>query len=712
MKIDLHCHTQKVKTGDAVTRNVTPEKFATKITEADVKIVAITNHNKFDYKQYLQLKESVKDICNVWPGVELDIQGKSDEDGKVKRGHLIVIANPDNAEIFAKKMEELIQDQSPDEFLTDVVTVFDKLDECDTIYIPHFHKEPHLSEKDIEELNAHLKDRSRLFKETSDYRSLGVFSNFDYSVIIGSDVQNWDNYEKSKFADIRLPIDTFQQFCLLAKKDKQIIDTLLNKKRKKNITVSPHKSTCFEIPIYEDINIIFGQKGTGKSEIINSLKTYYEKNSVSYRCYVGNAKENDFQKLLKTDELTPDPKKLGLDDMKQEFLDLYIWLDEIPTSLSTYEEWWKTRDNNKNKKRMKITEAVKIEAEEPNRKLDNDYKHLQQFVDSSFDKIDLSNYLSHEEVRELRSLLEKLCEEVSNSKMEKWRKERAVKLTNWSIEHIKKIADKCSDTISKPGTTGFYEFAKRRFELYELINSIEEAFEVQEYVERQFFGNLEEKGDIFIQNRYRMLCKVSKTDEFRRGIKVLRECKDTLDDILNTVFTESLTENVVKFHEVYESGIKDISEFIGISRETVLEDSTLYQPSNGERGILLLQRLLCSDSDVYLLDEPELGMGNSYITSAILPKLISLAKGRKTVIIATHNANLAVGTLPYVSIFRTHKNGEYKTYVGNPFCDELINIEDSGDIKNWTMESMHTLEGGRDAFYERRDIYESGRKTN
>lgn len=55
MKIDLHCHTQKVKTGDAVTRNVTPEKFATKITEADVKIVAITNHNKFDYKQYLQL---------------------------------------------------------------------------------------------------------------------------------------------------------------------------------------------------------------------------------------------------------------------------------------------------------------------------------------------------------------------------------------------------------------------------------------------------------------------------------------------------------------------------------------------------------------------------------------------------------------------------------------------------------------------------------
>jgi ABC-type Mn2+/Zn2+ transport system ATPase subunit len=124
----------------------------------------------------------------------------------------------------------------------------------------------------------------------------------------------------------------------------------------------------------------------------------------------------------------------------------------------------------------------------------------------------------------------------------------------------------------------------------------------------------------------------------------------------------------------------------------------------------LLQQLLDSDSDVYLLDEPELGMGNSYITATIMPKLVSLAKQRKTVVVATHNANIAVGTLPYVSIFRTHMNGEYRTYVGNPFCDELYNIDDGTDVKNWTVESMHTLEGGQNAFYERKDIYESGRK--
>ena len=52
LKIDLHCHTRKVKKGDAKTREVTPDLFEKKIADADVNIVAITNHNLFDIEQY------------------------------------------------------------------------------------------------------------------------------------------------------------------------------------------------------------------------------------------------------------------------------------------------------------------------------------------------------------------------------------------------------------------------------------------------------------------------------------------------------------------------------------------------------------------------------------------------------------------------------------------------------------------------------------
>ena len=712
MRIDLHCHTKKVKTGDAYTRNVTKDKFFQKVIEAEVKIIAITNHNQFDYMQYKEFKDVTEGYCDIWPGVELDIIGKADQKGNCKRGHLIVIANPKNVELFNTQVQELVNDEDVNTFQIGVKKVYETLGKCDCIYIPHFHKEPKLSDEDIQELGELLPDSSRLFKETSDYRSLGVFSNFDYSVIIGSDVQDWNKYETSKFADIRLPVQTFEQFCLLAKKDVQIIDTLLNQKRKKEIPVSPYKKVNFKLPFYEDINIIFGQKGTGKTEILESLKKYYIENGIAMESYKGNEKDSDFSKMLKVNDIIATPDKLQLDIMMQQFIDFYNWKEELPTSFEKYISWMETKDNNKNKGRMKITECVHIEEGVRDRKLESDYKYLKEFTESTFEKIDIEKYLDEQERTTLMLLLGKLCENINDAKMQKWNSDKSIKLTNWSIDKIKAIADKCSDTISKPSSVGFYDFAMGRFKLFENVEEICSTFSVEDKVEKEYLGNLEEKGDIYIQTRYRMLTKESRTDEFKQGITVLRNCKLVIDGIKKAVLAENISEEVSKFQEFYDDGIKDIGAFIGVSKETALENGEIYRPSNGERGILLMQKLLDSESDVYILDEPELGMGNSYITSNILPKLTDLAKRRKTVIIATHNANIAVGTLPYISILRTHENGIYKTYVGNPFYDELRNIDDETDTKNWTQESMHTLEGGKTAFYDRKDIYESGKQSD
>lgn len=712
MRIDLHCHTKKVKTGDAYTRNVTKDKFFQKVIEAEVKIIAITNHNQFDYLQYKEFKDVTEGYCDIWPGVELDIIGKADQKGNCKRGHLIVIANPKNVELFNTQVQELVNDEDVNTFQIGVKKVYETLGKCDCIYIPHFHKEPKLSDEDIQELGELLPDSSRLFKETSDYRSLGVFSNFDYSVIIGSDVQDWDKYEISKFADIRLPVQTFEQFCLLAKKDVQIIDTLLNQKRKKEIPVSPYKKVNFKLPFYEDINIIFGQKGTGKTEILESLKKYYIENGIAMESYKGNEKDSDFSKMLKVNDIIATPDKLQLDSMRQQFIDIYNWKEELPTSFEKYISWMETKDNNKNKGRMKITECVHIEEGVRDRKLESDYKYLKEFTESTFEKIDIEKYLDERERTILMLLLEKLCKNINDAKMQKWNSDKSIKLTNWSIDKIKAIADKCSDTISKPSSVGFYDFAMGRFKLFENVEEICSTFSVEDKVEKEYLGNLEEKGDIYIQTRYRMLTKESRTDEFKQGITVLRNCKLVIDGIKKAALAENISEEVSKFQEFYDDGIKDIGTFIGVSKETALENGEIYRPSNGERGILLMQKLLDSERDAYILDEPELGMGNSYITSNILPKLTDLAKRRKTVIIATHNANIAVGTLPYISILRTHENGVYKTYIGNPFYDELRNINDETDTKNWTQESMHTFEGGKNAFYDRKDIYESGKQSD
>ena len=127
MKIDIHVHTKKIKGGDAETRNVSIDKFDEIIRTTDVKILAITNHNHFDAKQYSEFKDSVEDICQIWPGVELDVV----EDRR--RGHLIVIANPANYLKFDSQVKVLVGNQSPDKFTTSLERVVDHLDSLDCI---------------------------------------------------------------------------------------------------------------------------------------------------------------------------------------------------------------------------------------------------------------------------------------------------------------------------------------------------------------------------------------------------------------------------------------------------------------------------------------------------------------------------------------------------------------------------------------------------
>ncbi len=60
MRIDLHCHTKRTKKGDGEGRNVTVELFKEKISDADIRIVAITNHNAFDLRQHRIIAKSLK----------------------------------------------------------------------------------------------------------------------------------------------------------------------------------------------------------------------------------------------------------------------------------------------------------------------------------------------------------------------------------------------------------------------------------------------------------------------------------------------------------------------------------------------------------------------------------------------------------------------------------------------------------------------------
>lgn len=217
-----------------------------------------------------------------------------------------------------------------------------------------------------------------------------------------------------------------------------------------------------------------------------------------------------------------------------------------------------------------------------------------------------------------------------------------------------------------PGKCGLDSFVSRRIELLSLVDSVLENLAPKTIEQPDYLGKLEDKGTLELVSQWRYLTrnKDSKATEYvDSGAKIsdLKKWRTALEAIKDKVFEEGLPDAIAEFSTIVEeSGITSLDKFIGTDKFVRIKgQTTSYSPSDGEKGILLLERQLNADAEVYLLDEPENGMSNLYIDSVVRPILTNLARGRKTVIIATHNANLAVRTLPYQSIYREHVEGRY-----------------------------------------------------
>ncbi|HML68527.1 MAG TPA: histidinol phosphatase [Clostridia bacterium] len=703
MKIDLHCHTKKVKHGEPATRNVSVELFQEKVEEADIGILAITNHNSFDYDQFCIFREAVKGTCQVLPGIELDINGQSGV------GHLIVISNPEKVSNFINATDSLLSSKSPDSFSTSIQEVVRSYETCDVLFVPHsFKKESSLDEADINELKELVDEKHRVILETT-YRSLGVYTNFGYSVIAGSDVRDWSVYEQAQLPDLRLPVKTFSQLLLLAQKNAQLVDTLLSKKRKTIISASPYKGVNIPLPIYQDINILFGQKGTGKTKILKSIEQYYKSQSVSCSSYYGSERDESYKEFEDTSAISASADTFGIDDCSEEFLNLKSWKDTVPCLFREYSDHCETEGLNKAKKRLLITQTTLLSKLSIDTTIANDYKNVSSSVKAIKDFLNRQPALGTADLDLFFTLLQKVEESAYKAYLENWRSSEAVKLTNHLIRGIRKQADRCTNTKSRPNGTGFEDFVSSRIALYQAANKIASSLSVPESTSNtEFFGSIEGKGNLYLRTKHRFICSESYPREFPNKKTRLQEAAKLISEIKKCFLNKEIGEKLLSFNEICtDYSIHDLSPFIGVRIETTFEDGTPYSPSSGEKGILLLQHHLGLPSDIYILDEPEIGMGNSFIKSSVIPEIMKLAESGKTVIIATHNANIAVLTLPYMSIFREHSDGNYRTYTGNPFSDRLINIDEANDEKSWTSESMHTLEGGKEAFYGRKSIYES-----
>lgn len=708
MKIDLHCHTKKIKSGDNEKRNVDSKKFVKVLSDNQVKFVAITNHNSFDKKQYYEFRqEALKENIYVWPGIELDVQVNNET------GHVIIINNPNTIEDFSKIINQITDNINVDTFNITIDNLLNEIKCLDTIIIVHYLKKHGFSEKSIDIIKNKLDTNQTLMLEPSSLKTVGIMYAHDIIGFIGSDVMDWDKYPREKVPDLKMDIKDYATFKLLVKKDSKTISTFLNQKKVNEIELQPFFSEKdpekINLKIYEDVNIVFGGKGTGKSKIIEALKEYYLKlgnSSVSY--YAGQTKESKYDELVSKKLENSQFDLLNIDDCTNEFNKIKKWKQTKLINTSDFYNGFNAEKNNKNYMLFGFNKAKFLDVIN-----DSIYKtELNKYIDitNSIEKLlekDIVNYLELKDYQNLTSFLELLKKNVYKSVKEKWINYQSLYLEKFTIEKMKEIALTKTGNQSIPSSTGFANFASELISLKEATRKIIDSMETKHVSKKDFIGIIPEKGNIYVITDIFINPNEAKSiiySPLKPSSTILKKILNCVKQINLNSYREVLSEHVKDFITHCSVNCNSLKDCYGILVDTYIEKGDKlvnYTPSSGEKSMILLSNALVdTQKDVYILDEPELSVGHKYINEVIVPKLKQLASLNKKIIICTHDANIAIRTLPLMTIYREYK----KTFTGNLFTDELIEINSKEKI-SWTETSMSYLEGGKNAFIERGDSY-------
>ena len=714
MKIDLHCHTKKCKQGDGAEREVSPNDFAEIMRDAEVGIAGITNHNCFDLDQFKNLVEASKDICQVWPGVEFDIASEE------RDWHLIVICDPEICEEFSTLVETITQDMSPDQVMLDLEEVIRTFDSLNPIYIPHGHGKrsghndrsiPKAAEEQLQKLTS---NSNRIIHEPT-HHSLGVLSRNGYRVILGSDVKDWSKYDPSKLLDLRFPIASYAAFTKLVEGDVDTYNSFVKADGAElELTIRPVKDAKQQVVnLIRGMNILFGQKGTGKTKLIEAVEVDLKGRGIKAKLYKSGNARNDYD-----DEMTPDrslcaAETVGASDCTSEFQTILQWEEEPIISLEdTYIRYHKAAITNRNRRRLAmadISNRITFDKETNLQETKEDLSYIQQ-AKTAIQKAHLNRYLSTEDMKTLGKMLDQAENKARQRTVQMLIEKISIKLCSFSIDSVKKHAERLCDSPSAPNGAGFLDFARNRLALAKACSTILENINGQDHSYSELFGVLSDKGTILKTTRYLMLGENDNpADYYARQKTLLEDARKKIKAIGKSAFLPIISDKVDEAKSyLREKSIDSTDCFVGVKCFTILKNGKQkYVPSDGELAIIMLDRYLAEDHEFYLLDEPERGLGNSYVDSEIRPKLIALARSGKTVLIATHNANLAVRTEPVHSILlEYHGENEFTLYSGSPFSNQLSRATNANDTRNWCEESMNILEGGPEAFYDRKDMYE------
>lgn len=705
MKIDLHMHTKATLDSEPKTRNIkNPEDFKKTLINSKIIVAAITNHNEFDEEQYKELKD--KEYL-LLPGIEYDVNISDGKDSKIRK-QLNIIFDPKKTSKFAEKVKNNhSSSNNPIDFQT-IIEVFD--DEDTIFYIDCKNtRTTGWTEQQYKENFSEVKG-VKIF-DANNQKTLFLLRSRNYDSLIGSDVQNWEKYEENyskKLTTIGFKVNNFKTLLgLLRQNIGQEYD--FESTSFKEINIGPEelnkKMVLKKISIANGVNIIFGPKASGKTELLEKL---YNLENGTKTLYKSSDYIKNFNSIKENKVINSESTKEKIEEFK-----------EIIKEISNYES--KTFKNFKDfkiaieqKNKIKIHQTnIKNIIKKDNKKIFNLGKDINTNL-VTIKEICIENiYKKNFEVSKETLIFLKKKYLKDNKEFLKFKIKHDIK------KNLTSLIEQNKGEKTLPTNIGLFKKYEERIKIKNNLEKLKK-FDIS-YEEKENEYKIPDDSNVWIHKKIISIWDVNNDAPFGhiKYKNILKErrfhsLKETWKNGLRKLISlkplsnpQETLSNVKKLIDAYEHFIV----------ENVFEnkENKNSQPSNGEKAYIALYSKLNEDVNTYFLDEPGVFLGNKMISENLLQKIINLNNNNKTIVITTHIASIGINTMPYNLIFRNNiinENGIFKTYQGN-FINEIFeNVNDNNDKLKFYETLINNFEGNIKQFDFRKGIYKNNDETN
>lgn len=708
MKIDLHLHTKKCKQGDSSKRNIEVTRFIREMKENDVGICAITNHNHFDIDEYEKILQEAPELI-VFPGIELDIKYKGEH------YHIIVMCNPGKRKDFYHHFDN-DSNRNYDSFFInyeEFISLIKNFEPEDIIVFPHF------LDKDKERsLNVDAKDQLRedlkgylVILEPGKMQTMGVINAHNELSLIGSDVTDWDKYSQYELPEIKFRISSFESFFELANNPSLFVNRYLKDTKKYMIPVKVKEELLNNpVEIYKDINIIFGEKGSGKTILLKSqIYSYLKEEGFNVFLHEGKDYNEQYNNLINNFERSVTADETIIKRIEDNFKLIANYQEQKPFNfLEKFKAYHSNKSANKNAKVIKKTDSQFSNNQTKNfediiEDLETDLRKIKEVrdINTKIRSVTVQNG------NELTEQLDLLSIDLVRSSINDYKTIFSAENTELFLTILKDSVQKKTGKESKPNNIGFAKLVSQRLARLNANQTLIQDLEDVKTSKTHRLGSIPNKGRASMTTSIEVL----ESDENYNTKKIFERNKIIRNRKLMKKIREFEFKNFRKINDYFEVEERiSPSEFSEdmIKKKSIIkiDGNNDYDPSEGERAIITISGLLENDSyDCYLFDEIERGLGQKYITDYIVPKIKEQRDKGKIIIISTHNSNIAINTLPSQTIYCDYSvNTKNIYYMGNLYTNQLIGIDEGNELI-WKEKALIHLEGSKEMFGKRRNIY-------